>query len=367
MDDQFNHELYKKVDDPKDAEAHAWVFKNKDEFVPYYFNFPELEDGEIRAKVLYTGVCHSDTMKARGSWGPCPYPLCAGHEVIAEVTKVGSAVKDRKVGQLIGWGPFREHCGKCELCQNGRSNICFMVKDKEIYGRHFGGFASHMQAPADCSFTIPEGLDIKNSPPLLCAGVTVYNPITRYFKKGQKIGIVGIGGLGHLAIQIASKLGMEVYGFTSSENKRQFIKDLGAKDAIVVDKDFDNLKQWAFSFDGLLYTIPASNPEMLKAYSSVLKCGGNFAFVGIPAGGACVEIPFTEVVVREVNIVGSFVGSIEKTQEMLEFCAKNDVNVMAEHFSFDDFPKALNRLENERPKFRCVVDTVDYNKKHFSS
>lgn len=367
MQDEINHELYKRVDDPKEAQAHAWVFKNQKEFVQYYFNFPELAETELRAKILYTGLCHSDVMTGRQLWGPCPYPLCPGHEVIAEITQVGSGVKNSQVGQVVGWGPFRACCGKCELCKAGRSNICFEVQDKDVYGRHFAGYATHIQAPADHSLIIPEGLNVKESPPLLCAGITVYNPLKRYFKKGDKVGIIGIGGLGHLAIQIANKMGMEVYGFTTSEDKCQFIKDLGAKDAIVVDKEFKNLKQWGAQFDGLLYTLPVAGAELLRSYSSVLKCGATFSFVGIPDVKTNIEIPFMEVVVREINIMGSLVGDVKTTQEMLEFCAEKEIKVMTEHFSFEDFPKALNRLENERPKFRCVVDTIEYNKKHFSS
>lgn len=363
---EIDHMLYQRVEDPKDADALAWVFKNKDEFVPYYYKFPELAEDEVRAKVLHTGLCHSDVMTGREKWGPCNFPVCPGHEVVAEVEKVGTAVKDFKKGDLVAFGPFRNACFECKHCKTGATNLCTKVDDQFLYGLHFGGYSTHIQQPAHHTFHIPEGMDLANLPPVLCAGTTVYAPMKRHIKeKGAKVAILGIGGLGHLAVQYGKAMGLEVSAITTSSDKVDYIKKLGAAHVIVVDKELKELKKHVGEFDFLINTLPINSKDLLEAYVSTLTNGGTLIQVGLPSIDESFNISFFSLVAKQISIVGSIVCSVQETKDTLEFTKKHGIRVETENFTFEDFPKALNRLENERPIFRCVVNVEEFNKKHF--
>jgi len=360
---EITHQLYPRVEDPKDADAVAWVFKNKSEFVPYYFKFQPIGEGEVRAKILYTGLCHSDSMTGREHWGPCHFPVCAGHEVIGEITLVGSAVKNFKVGDIVGIGPFRSACFGCEQCKEGNDNICCKLPGSErfLYGKYFGGYASHIQQPASHTFHIPQGMDLANVPPVLCAGCTVYPPMKRHItKKDATVGIIGIGGLGHLAVQYGKAMGCHVTGFTTSVDKVDYIKKLGAEEVIVVDKEQKELAKHGGKFDYLLNTLPVTDTNIIEAYLGTLKNGGTLIQVGIPDVKDNFSMSFFTLVARQLTVVGSIVSSVQDTKETLEFTNKHGIKVAVEEFSFADFPKALDRLENGRPQFRCVVNVKDY-------
>ena len=272
-----NHLIYKRAEDESKADALAWVFKNDKEMVPYYFNFPPLGDDEVRCKILHTGLCHSDVMTVRQKWGPAHYPVCPGHEVIAEITHVGKNVKDKHVGQIVGYGPCRKSCWTCKTCLKGFDNLCPNIEfpEKLLYGKYFGGYATHIQQPACHAIKVPEGIDISTAAPILCAGVTVFAPIERFVKdKDATVGVIGIGGLGHLAIQYTKALGNKVTGFTTSEQKVEEIKKLGADQVIVVDKEFKSLKDHQNEFDFLINTLPISSTETLAAYIGTLASNG---------------------------------------------------------------------------------------------
>jgi len=365
---EITHMFYPRVEDPKDADALAWVFKSKTEFVPYYFKFPDLGEGEIRAKVLYTGLCHSDVMTGREHWGPCNFPCCAGHEVVGEITMVGSEVKDFKVGDIIGLGPFRSACFECEQCKAGQTNLCSALDgtEKFLYGLYFGGYCTHIQQPASHTFHIPKGLDLANVPPVLCAGCTVYPPMKRHIKKeGASIGVIGIGGLGHLAVQYGKAMNLHVAGFTTSADKIEYIKKLGAEEVIVVDKELKELDKHGGKFDYLLNTLPVTDTKTIEAYLGTLKNGGTLIQVGLPNATDMFTMSFFTLVARQLTIAGSIVASVEETKDTLEFTNKHGIKVACENFSFADFPKALDRLENGRPHFRCVVNVKDYTDQYF--
>lgn len=365
---EITHELYPRVEDPKDADACAWVFKNSKEFVPYYFKFRDLGAKEVRAKILHTGLCHSDVLTGRESWGPCSFPVCTGHEVIGEITHLGSEVTGFKVGDVIGFGPFREACFNCDHCNNKDDNLCDKLpfSEKALYGRYFGGYCTHIQQPASYCFHIPEGLDLANVPPVLCAGVTVFAPMKRHIKKeGARIGVLGIGGLGHLAVQYGKAMGCHVTGFTTSASKVEYIKNLGASQVIVVDSELAALKDHQHEFDFLINTLPIGNMKIMEAYLATLKNGGTLIQVGLPEVKDNLEVSFFTIVARQLTIAGSIVSSVQETKDTLEFTLKHGIKVEVEDFSFEDFPKALNRLENERPQFRCVVHVKDFVEKHF--
>lgn len=363
-----DHMLYPRVEDPKDADAVAWVFKNKNEFVPYWFKLPELGENDVRVKVLHTGLCHSDVMAGREKWGASNFPLCAGHEVVGEVIQAGSAVSSVKVGAKVGIGWFRSACFNCAECKRGDDNLCYHVDEHEkvLFGLYFGGYATHIQVPATHAVVLPEGLDLANVPPVLCAGCTVYSPMKRHITEpGASVGIIGIGGLGHLAVQYARAMGLQVTAFTSSADKVESIKKLGAHEVVVVDKELKELAKLHGKFDCLVNTLPVSDEATITAYIMTLTNGGTLIQLGLPEAETKLKIPFSPLIMKQVSVVGSAVSSVGNTRDTLEFTAKHGIKVAVETFSFEDFPKALDRLENGKPQFRCVVNVEDFVNKHF--
>ena len=363
-----DHMFYPRVEDRKEADGMAWVFKDAKQFVPYYFKFPDLGEGEVRAKVLYTGLCHSDVMTVREKWGPCNFPCCPGHEVVGEIIRVGSEVKDLKVGDRVGFGPFRNACFECKYCKRGDTNLCEGIDSTEklLYGLYFGGYATHIQVPHTHSFKLPAGIDIANVSPVLCAGCTVYPPMKRHVKEaGASIGVIGIGGLGHLAVQYAKALGLKVGAFTTSENKVESIKKLGADEVILVDKEMSELKKHTGKFDYLINTLPVNDEASFAAYVMTMANGGTLIQVGAPEADNLLKIGFGLLITKQISIVGSAVSSVQETRDTLEFTAKHGIKVQVEEFMFEDFPKAFDRLENGKPQFRCVVKVEDFVNKYF--
>ena len=364
----IDHMFYPRVEDPKDADAVGWVFKSKTEFVPYWFKLPELGESDVRAKVLYSGLCQSDVSTAREKWGACNFPLCPGHEVVAEVLQVGPAVTSVKAGDKVGFGPFRTACFDCAACKKGDDNLCLGVEsyEKYLYGLYFGGYATHIQVPASHTFVLPPGLDLANVPPVLCAGCTVYPPMKKYITEpGASVGIIGIGGLGHLAVQYGRAMGLQVTAFTTSPEKVDEIKKLGAHEVVVVDKELKELSKHQSKFDCLVNTLPVCEEASFTAYLMTLCNGGTLIQVGLPDSETQLKIPFGPLIMKQITVAGSAVCSVADTRDTLEFTAKHGIRVAVESFCFEDFPKALDRLENGKPHFRCVVNVEDFVNKHF--
>ncbi len=360
--ENYEHPLYihqSKVEDG-DAIAYAFVSKEKTVFFPY--KQPELEDHEIRANVLYSGLCMSDSHAARSKWGPANYPLAPGHEIIAEVSEVGKGVTKYKKGDKVAFGTTRACCGSCEYCISNKEPLCINCPDElETYGFHWGGYSTQIQQPADFFIEIPEGLDLKRAAPLLCAGITVYNPIKQYAKPGMKACVIGIGGLGHLAVQFLAKLGHEVTAVTNTLEKENFIKALGATNVITMNNK-DILKKFIGKHRFVINTLPVSND--FEQYLSLCAPSSYFVQVGLPDIEEKVSFGLTNFALKEISLVGSYVGSRKDTTDMLKLCVEKDIYPICEEFPFEEFDKALNRLENERPKFRCVVNVGDYSKKN---
>ena len=358
-------DLYPKVE-LAEAEAHAWAFKDKDTFELYPCKFPEVGNNEIRGKVLYTGLCMSDSHTGRSLWGPAQYPSCPGHEVVAQVTHVGSEVTNRKVGDIFGVGPMRDGCGECEYCLKNYNQLCtgMPLFQRDLYATKFGGYCTLIQLNSKYTITIPEGMDLSNIPPLMCAGITTYSPLAAHVTKGQKVAILGIGGLGHLGVQYANKMGCEVTAFTTSAEKVDEIKKLGAHHVVVVDSEFKALAEHSNEYDALLNTLPLSDDKIIDKYLSTVKPLGKLLQVGAPSIDTPMQFSFFTIIGKNLSVIGSLIGSIRESEEMLQFSKDHDVKVIVEDFKFEDFPKALNRLENERPQFRCVVNVKEYAEKH---
>ena len=362
MAEKYEHELYKHCDE-KEADAIAWAFVNKEKMVKFPFKFPPIAKDELRVNVLYAGLCQSDVHTVRSMWGPAHYPIAPGHEIIGEVSLVGSDVKDFKKGDLVGFGTMRDNCGKCKYCKEGKEEICMCCKNKGTYGLYWGGYETQMQQPAKWFFHLPTGFKLEKAAPLFCAGITTYYPIKKYLKPGMKTAVIGIGGLGHMAIQFLHKMGYEVTAFTTSPDKEKLIKELGA-DSIIISTDKEQMKAAANKFDFIINTLPVS--KGFADYVHTCAPFGYFVSVGLPEinESSNTIVPMFEVICLEKHIVGSLVGPYAPTAEMVQLCAEKDIYPMVEIFSFEDFPKAFEKLEHGKPHFRCVVNVKDYAEKH---
>ena len=360
--ENYNHPLYKHVKDEKDADAVAYAFVNKDKAVKFPFKFPPLAKNELRANILYAGLCMSDVHTVRELWGPCNYPIAPGHEIVAEVSAVGEDVKDFKKGDLVGFGTIRDICHKCRYCKDGREELCEDVEEHYTYGIHWGGYATALQHPADHFFHLPKGFDLAKGAPLFCAGITTFYPMKKYLKKGMNCAVVGIGGLGHMALKFLKAMGYKSAAFTTSKNKIDMIKDLGASE-VILSTDDAQMKAANKKFDFVINTLPLKG-EFEKYFETVAK-GGIFVQVGMPAVADCdFKVNVWALVTKEIDFVGSNVGPRWCIKEMLPLCAEKNVYPMVEEFSFDDFDKAFEKLEKGKPKFRCVVNVKDYAEKH---
>jgi len=361
MEIKREHPLYK-YSNEKDADACAFAFTSATTFEKFPYILPALEDEEVRAIVLYAGLCLSDSLHGRSKWGPANYPLAPGHEIIGIVEAVGAKVTEFNKGDNVAFGTLRDACEECRYCRMNKEPLCTdLTRDKKTYGRHWGGYSTHLQQPAKFFFKLPKNLDLAKSAPLLCAGITVYNPIKQYLKHGFRTAVIGIGGLGHLAVQFLAKMGHEVTAVTSSLEKENFIKSLGATSVITL-KDEKVFLDHQDKYDFIINTLPCS--ENFQKYISLSAPCGYFVQTGMSDISEYVSLNTRFWVKKETHIVGSYVGSRADTNEMLDFCAKNNIYPLVEEFAFEDFPKALDKLENGKPIFRCVVNCGEYSKKH---
>lgn len=356
--DKMSHPIYKKCC-RSDSDATAWVFPDNQTFCKYFYKHPKLEENEIRCRVLYSGLCMSDSFSGRGSWGKKIRPLCAGHEVVAEIEAMGSNVTGFEIGEKVGFGPFRQACMQCEFCLEGSTNACqeLTYNEKKLYALYFGGYSTYIQQPTTVAYKIPEGLRLECVAPLLCAGVTVFTPLRELVKPGMRVGVIGIGGLGHLAVQYAHKMGATVDAFSRSDKKLSLAKQLGAQGIVIwKQKDYHlNLKN---TYHVIINTISQGiTKEEFSNFSYILRPYGRFVQVGLPPSSIDLNISYKSIVGKQIGIIGSNVGGRKHTEEMLEFSAKHGVECLCEFFEFEDFPKALEVLEKGSPKFRCVVKT----------
>ena len=354
MTENYEHSLYKHCD-IKEADGVAWAFVNKDKMVQFPFKFPEIGDDEIRVNVLYAGLCQSDVHTVRQIWGPCPYPLAPGHEIVGEVSLLGKNVK----------GTIRDCCDNCKYCLSGRENLCRTPPNTWTYGLYWGGYATAMQQPAKFYFHLPEGFKYEKAAPLFCvfcAGITTYYPLEKFLTPSIKnTGVIGCGGLGHMAVQFLHKMGKHVTAFTTSEKKKDLLTKLGA-DKIVISKDPQQMKDAENSIEFMINTIP--NDVDFQPFINCVARGGKFIQVGQPARNDCMKLNVNALVGNEIEIIGSVVGPRQPINNMVDFCVKNDVYPIVEEFPFEKMPEAFEKLEHGSPYFRCVVNMKDYAEKN---
>lgn len=358
---KFSHPIYKQATSLKTADAVGWAFTSPKTIEKIAFNFPDLGKDEVRANVLYCGLCHSDTLMSRSQWfKDLDYPIVAGHEIVAEVTQVGSQVSHLKKGDKVGFGFLRDHCGECKCCKSGHENTCTSTTtDRAIFGHHFGGFATQIQQPEKWFFKLPEKTDLARAGPLLCAGITVYQPISNWIRRGDKTAVLGIGGLGHMAIQYLSKMGHEVTAFNNYIDYKDLMIQLGAKD-VICTKNEEEFSKHMGKFDFVVNTVPKG--DAMKQLINVCAPQARFIQVGLPDGEDPLIIPHIPLVFNEIQIIGSIVGTSKKNKEMLDFSSKHNVYPITEEWKFEEFKQAVDKIENGKPKFRIVVNVMDYAK-----
>ena len=322
---------------------------------------PAAEDVQI--EIAYCGICHSDLHTVRSEWSGTLYPCVPGHEIVGRVSAVGTAVKDFKVGDVVGVGCMVGSCQHCAACAEGLEQYCergmvgtYNGPTPDAPGHTLGGYSQRIVV--DRKFVLhvrhPED-QLAAVAPLLCAGITTYSPLRHWnVGPGKKVGIVGIGGLGHMGVKIAHALGAHVVAFTTSESKRQAALDLGA-DEVVISKDKAQMKAHSGSFDFILNTVAA--PHVLDAYTALLKRDGTLCLVGVPAE----PHPSPNVgglIFGRKAIAGSLIGGIAETQEMLDFCAEHGIVADIEMITPAEINSAYERMLNSDVKYRFVMDTT---------
>jgi uncharacterized zinc-type alcohol dehydrogenase-like protein len=316
---------------------------------PFEFDPGPLGDEQVEIAVDYCGICHSDLSMLQNHWGMTQFPLVPGHEISGRVVAVGPDAKKVKVGDRVGVGWFSGSCMSCHDCLSGDHNLC-AGHEGVIVGRH-GGFADRVRAHWAWAVPIPEGVDPAKAGPLFCGGITVFNPIVQCgVQPTDRVGVVGVGGLGHLAIQFLNKWGCEVFAFTSSEDKKAELLKMGAHH-VVNSKDAEQLKPLARSLDFIMVT--ANVPLDWNAYIDTLSPRGRLHFVG--AVLEPLNIGVFPLLVGQRSVSASPLGSPATTAQMLDFCARHAISPITENFPMSKVNDALARLESGKARYRIVL------------
>jgi uncharacterized zinc-type alcohol dehydrogenase-like protein len=317
---------------------------------------PRADDVVVR--IHYCGICHSDIHTARGEWGPTHYPCVPGHEIVGRVLKVGKKVKRFKVGDAVGVGCFVDSCGKCQNCRNHEEQFCekhtvftYNSTEMDLKTPTYGGYSSQITVKDRYLLKIKKGLPLERVAPLLCAGITTYSPLKRWgCKKGSKVGVVGLGGLGHMAVKIAKAMGAQVTVFSTSPTKELDAKRLGAKNFVLTRK-VENFRPHRGKLDLIIDTVSAQHD--FSPYMSTLKIGGAHVLVG--AAPEPNQVAAMALIFGRKKLAGSLIGGIKETQEMLDFCARKKVLADIELIGPDSIDQAYDRTVKGEVKYRFVI------------
>jgi uncharacterized zinc-type alcohol dehydrogenase-like protein len=326
---------------------------------PFSFQRRDPLPDDVQLDILYCGICHSDLHTARDEWRGTTYPCVPGHEIVGRVVKAGSAVKKFKEGDIVAVGCMVDSCGTCENCRADLEQFCdrgaiftYNSKDEHTGGVTYGGYSKSIVVDQDFVLRVSDELDLAAAAPLLCAGITTYSPLRKWkVREGQKVGVVGLGGLGHMALKFANAFGAEVALFTTSPGKTADAKRLGAHD-VVISKDDDAMKKHEKSFDFIIDTVSA--PHDLNAYLALLKRDGVLTLVGAPPDDVPVSA-FSMLMPRR-QLAGSLIGGIAETQEMLDFCAERGITCDIELIGIEQINEAYERMLKSDVKYRFVID-----------
>ncbi|MBJ6982225.1 NAD(P)-dependent alcohol dehydrogenase [Luteimonas sp. MC1572] len=319
--------------------------------------------GEVLIDIRYCGVCHSDLHTVRGDWGPMDYPLVPGHEIVGHVAAVGEGVSRYKVGDAVGVGCFVDSCRTCEHCQAGEEQYCaegmvgtYAGRDRSTGEPTQGGYSTRITVHEDYVLRIPEGLPLDRAAPLLCAGITTWSPLKHFgLKAGDELAVVGLGGLGHMAVKLGVALGANVTVLSTSEGKRADAQALGAHAFEVVGKDPAAGKKLARRFHMILDTASAAHDYNL--YLGMLKVDGTMVLLGMPEPTL---VGAGSLVMARRRLAGSLIGGIRETQEMLDFCAANGVVSDIELIDIADINDAYERMLRSDVRYRFVIDAASF-------
>ena len=335
---------------------------NSGKISPWSFERRAVGENDILIDIKFCGICHSDIHQMKGDWGEQQYPQVPGHEIAGVVIGVGKNVTKFKVGDHAGVGCMVDSCGTCESCKHGEEQHCdnnatlftYGYPDKTSpTGITQGGYANNIVVKESFAIKIPKTIRLQDAAPLLCAGITTYSPLVKAsIKKGDKVGVAGIGGLGHMAIKLANAKGAEVYAFTTSPNKAKDILDFGAKEVIVVDT-IDKLKTYYKTLDYMISTVPVNYD--VASYASLVKPYGTYTQVGMPAKG---EVTINNFIMNRnrVNYRTSLIGGIPQTQEVINYCTENKIYPQIEIIKAAEINEAWIKVLNKEARYRYVID-----------
>ncbi|XP_019227614.1 PREDICTED: probable mannitol dehydrogenase [Nicotiana attenuata] len=342
--------------------AFGWAARDTSGFLyPFKFSRRATGDKDVKLKVLYCGICHSDIHQLKNEWGSSLYPLVPGHEIVGEVTEVGSKVEKFKVGEKVAVGGYCGSCRSCENCTNDLENYC--SKGIATYNAMYhdgtstyGGYSNMIVVDEHFVFHVPENLPLAAAAPLLCAGITMYSPL-RYFgldKPGLHIGVVGLGGLGHVGVKFAKAMGLKVTVISTSKNKQKEALERLSADSFLVSTDQDQLQAAMGTMDGILDTVSADHS--IHPLIGLLKSHGKLIFLGAPEKP--VELPVFPLLMGRKLVAGSGIGGMKETQEMLDFAAKHNITADVEVIPMDYVNTVLERLAKGDVKYRFVIDVA---------
>ena len=319
----------------------------------------EITADDVKIEIDYCGVCHSDIHQVRNDWKNSKYPVVPGHEIIGRVTQVGKNVSNFKEGDLVGVGCMVDSCQECDSCKEDLEQFCengatltYNSKDEHLGGHTFGGYSEQIVVDKEFVLKVPENIDAKAAAPLLCAGITTYSPLRNWtVKKGDKVGVIGLGGLGHMGVKFAHAIGAHVVMITTSPSKSEDAKKLGA-DEVLISKNEEDMKKQAGTFDFLLNTVPVGHD--MNPYIALLKRDATMVLVGaiepldpVHGGG---------LIGGRKRIAGSVSGGIKETQEMLDFCGEHNIVSDIEMIDMQNINEAFDRVVKSDVKYRFVID-----------
>lgn len=326
---------------------------------PFTINRRSPGADDVQIDILYCGVCHSDIHQARSEWGPSIYPMVPGHEIVGRISAVGNSVADFKVGDLVGVGCFVDSCRTCPSCAAGEEQYCdngmvatYNGYEKDKTTPTYGGYSKQVVVDKNYVLRVSEDLPVHAVAPLLCAGITTYSPLKKWgVCQGTKVGIVGLGGLGHMGVKFAAAFGAEVTVISTSPGKEADARAMGAHH-FLVSKDPEAMKEKAGYFDFLLNTVSAINDY--NEYLNLLRLDGTMVLVGAPP--SAIPILGFSLIMRRRRLAGSLIGGIRETQEMLDFCAEHDIVCDVELIAADQINEAYERVLKSDVKYRFVID-----------
>jgi alcohol/geraniol dehydrogenase (NADP+) len=329
---------------------HAYAaHKPGQELKPFEYEPGPLGDSEVEIQVEYCGICHSDLAMLDNDWGMSQYPLIPGHEVVGKISALGSSVHHLQLGQTVGLGWYSNSCMVCEWCMSGSHNLCLTVEGT-ILGR-YGGFADKVRAHQAWVVPLPEGLNPATVGPLFCGGITVFNPLVQFdIQPTDRVGVIGIGGLGHMALRFLKAWGCDVTAFSTSADKEAEARELGAQH-FVNSRDPQSLKAVANSFDLILSTV---NGDLdWPTYIDALRPKGRLHLVGAPPSPIALAI--FPMITGQKSLSGSPLGSPATTAKMLDFAARHQIEPITETFAFSQVNEALDRLRSGKARYRVVL------------